>query len=137
MTFPSSKASHPTPRLLLWRLALLCCVLSPLARNTQADGPKATVRLLAEVVANGAQLKLGEVAEINAPDAATSERLRGIPLGYAPNVGAVRELARERIALAMAAAGFNAETALLTGPLVVRVRRASQLVTEETLRGGA
>lgn len=134
MTFPSSKASHPTPRLLLWRLALLCCVLSPLARNTQADGPKATVRLLAEVVANGAQLKLGEVAEINAPDAATSERLRGIPLGYAPNVGAVRELARERIALAMAAAGFNAETALLTGPLVVRVRRASQLVTEETLR---
>jgi flagella basal body P-ring formation protein FlgA len=130
---PKNKFSHPTPRP-LERLVLLCGALFAFVYNAPAGGPVAQVNLQPEVVATGTQLKLGEVAIINAPDAAIAERIRVIPLGYAPNIGAVRELTRERIALALAAAGFTAESAPLTGAPVVRVRRAAQIVSEETMR---
>jgi flagella basal body P-ring formation protein FlgA len=95
---------------------------------------RALVRVAAESVAQGERLTLGDVASINSSDGATAERLRAVSLGYAPNVGAVRELTREKIQLSIAAAGFSADSVSLQAPRVAIVKRASQRIAPETLR---
>jgi flagella basal body P-ring formation protein FlgA len=77
---------------------------------------------------------LGDIAEIHSTDAAMVERLRSISLGYAPNVGTVRELPKERIAMALAAAGFSVETVKLQAPAIAIIRRAGQRVAPALLR---
>jgi flagella basal body P-ring formation protein FlgA len=61
-------------------------------------------------------------------------RLRGIALGYAPDVGRLRELSRERIQLAVQAAGFAAGTVEMISPAVARIRRASQKIDPDRVR---
>lgn len=102
--------------------------------DSAAQDARPLVRVAAEVTAQGEHLALGELAEVIAKDAATAAKLRAVSLGYAPNVGAVREIQRERIALAIAAAGFTAEAVRLESPAVVRIRRAAQAIEPGLIR---
>jgi flagella basal body P-ring formation protein FlgA len=86
------------------------------------------------MVVNNDRLVLGNIAEIFSDDAATTEKLRTISLGYAPNVGAVRELQRERILMAIASAGFSSDEVRFESPQIVRIRRASQTVESSLMR---
>jgi flagellar basal body P-ring formation protein FlgA len=88
----------------------------------------ATVQAAAETVARQDRLTLGDIAEVRAEAPEIETKLRAVSLGYAPNVGMTRELARERIALAIASAGFAEGSVKLVAPAVVLVRRAAQNV---------
>ncbi|MGH9903148.1 MAG: hypothetical protein ACRD68_15180, partial [Pyrinomonadaceae bacterium] len=66
----------------------------PLALTIHAEekSAKFVVRVAAESVARAERLTLGDIADVRGGDEAANERLRGVALGFAPNVGAVREL---------------------------------------------
>jgi len=108
------------------------CLL-PTAYSSPSD-ERPVVRVATETVAQSDRLKLGDVAEVKAKDEATAERLREVGLGYAPNVGALRELEKERIALAITAAGFSKDAVRLEGPEVALIRRAAQTVDPALVR---
>jgi flagella basal body P-ring formation protein FlgA len=92
------------------------------------------VQVAAETIAQQDRLTLGDIANVAADNAETASRLRAISLGYAPNVGVTREIIRDRIALAIAAAGFAAGTVRLEAPAVARIRRAAQIVAPDLVR---
>ena len=100
------------------------------AKNSQL----ATVRVSEETTVQRDRLTLGDVADISSTDRSIRERLRAVSLGYAPNVGAVREIARDRISLAIAAAGFSANDVLLESPATIRIKRAAQMVGPDAIR---
>ncbi len=91
-------------------------------------GSTAAVQVAAQTVARQDRLTLGDIAGVRAEEAETVTRLRAVSLGYAPNVGMTREIARERIALAIAAAGFAEGSVKLVAPAMVLIRRAAQNV---------
>lgn len=113
----------------IFLLALFACVCGVAAQESRP-----LVRVAAEVTAQGERLTLGELAEVTAKDETARERLSAISLGYAPNVGAVREISRDRIALALAAAGFTSDAVQLEAPAVVRIRRAAQVIEQTMIR---
>ncbi|MBS1792351.1 MAG: flagellar basal body P-ring formation protein FlgA [Acidobacteria bacterium] len=91
------------------------------------------VRVAAETTVETDIVRLGLIARIDGPATAV-ERLKSISLGYAPNVGTVRELARPQLVLALNAAGFSeSEVGLETPPKIV-LRRAGQSVSTEQIR---
>ena len=92
------------------------------------------VRVHAECVAQRDGLFLGDLAEIAATNSETRERLQTIPLGYAPEVGALRELSREKITLAIAAAGFAHGSVTLEVPSFVLIRREAQTIEPSLVR---
>ena len=92
------------------------------------------VQVAAESLAQQDRLVLGDVAEVQASEAEVVARLRAVALGFAPNVGTVREITRERIVLAISAAGFVEGTVQLASPLVVLVRRAAQFIDPALVR---
>jgi flagella basal body P-ring formation protein FlgA len=100
----------------------------------QSDMAIALVRVRAETTAQGEQLTLGDIAEVSSTDATVANRLRGVTLGYAPNVGAVREVTREKINLAVAAAGYAQKAVRVEAPPLALVRRASQRIDSQLLR---
>lgn len=114
------------------RTGLLLFLLFALsALPASASGAReslATVRVAAESVARSERLTLGDIADVRTSDPATTQRLRSIPLGYAPQVGAVRELSRERITLAVAAAGFTSDLVRIEAPATAIIRRAAQTI---------
>lgn len=116
------------------RVMLLLFFLSLAGTAHARAGCNAKVRVGAEVIAQGERLVLGDIGSIDGADAGCVERLRAVSLGYAPNVGAVRELTREKIQLSIAAAGFSIGDVALQSPAVVTVKRAAQRVAPETLR---
>jgi flagella basal body P-ring formation protein FlgA len=107
---------------------LLCCVLLSVSRQAAAHNRLPIVHVGAECIARQDRIILGDLAEIIAADQGTVERLRSITLGYAPEVGALREISKEKIALAIAAAGFVAGTVEIDAPSLVLVRREAQIV---------
>jgi flagella basal body P-ring formation protein FlgA len=109
------------------------CTSAALAQAAQS-GTQPVVQVAAESVAQQDRLTLGDVAEVRANEAGIVARLRAIALGYAPNVGMTREIARERIALAITAAGFAEGTVQLLAPPVALVRRAAQTVDPGLIR---
>lgn len=88
----------------------------------------------AETIVSGDRLTLGDISEVSAGDEATAARVRLIALGYAPNVGATREIRREAILLALAAAGLNEAAVRLEGASLSVVRRASQRIEPGLIR---
>lgn len=103
------------------------------------SGTQPVVQVAAESLAQQDRLTLGDVAAVRADEAETAARLRAVALGFAPNVGTVREIKREQLALAISAAGFAAGTVQLNSPAVILVRRTAQtldlaLVREEIER---
>lgn len=94
---------------------------------------KTIVSVLAETTVETDTVKLGNIAQISG-EAARAERLKAISLGYAPGIGATREIARGAIRLAIAAAGFAENEIALDAPPSILIRRASQTVSEQRLR---
>jgi flagellar basal body P-ring formation protein FlgA len=100
-------------------------LLFAFSNSSQAQ---AVVQVAAESVAQQDRLVLGDVAEVRASEAEITARLRAVALGYAPEVGLVREITRERLALAITAAGFAEGTVRLVSSPVILVRRAAQVI---------
>jgi flagella basal body P-ring formation protein FlgA len=117
-------------------LMLVAMCVACASTNAQAaqSGAQPVVQVAAETIAQQDRLTLGDIASVAAETAETASRLRAISLGYAPNVGVTREIPRDRIALALAAAGFAAGTVRLEAPAVARIRRAAQIVDPALLR---
>jgi flagella basal body P-ring formation protein FlgA len=117
-------------------LATLAILVASQARGAQKE-VRAIVRLRSEAVAQADVLTLEQIAEVRATDEQDAARLRAISLGYAPAIGAARQLGRAEIARAIMAAGFRSEEVQFDGPSCVIVRRASQLLDEELIRASA
>lgn len=121
----------------IWRqlmlLSLSCCLLLGVAARASAQS-RALVQVHPECTAHQDQLFLGDLAEISAAEAETTDRLRAIPLGYAPEVGALRELSKEKIALAIAAAGFPTGTVTIDAPPATVIRREAQVIDPSLVR---
>lgn len=112
-------------------VAILFCVRPAFAST---DAKAATVTIKSEISVRSDKFTLGDIADVRATLPQFSARLREIALGYSPQVGAVRELTRQRLQLAIAGAGISAELVELNTPLVVKVRRQSQRVDQTTIR---
>lgn len=127
-------------RTILLGLVLVVWAFRGLAQSQVAQsGTQPVVQVAAESLAQQDRLTLGDVAEVRASNAETIARLRAVALGFAPNVGTVREIRREQMALAIASAGFASGTVELQSPAVILVRRVAQsldlaLVREEIER---
>jgi flagella basal body P-ring formation protein FlgA len=96
--------------------------------------PTTKVIIAKESIAQADILQLKDIAEIQAKDPSIHTRLQSISLGYAPQVGSVREIRRERIILAIAAAGFPSGTVQVESEEVILVRRASQAFNPDQIR---
>ncbi len=107
---------------------------SPTSAQTAKGRELAVVRVVAETIAQQDRLTLGDLAKVQAETVETVTRLRAVSLGYAPNVGMTREIARERLTLAIAAAGFAEGTVRLEAPAVILIRRAAQVVDSLLIR---
>lgn len=94
---------------------------------------KIAVRVAAETVVSADRVTLGDVAEISG-ETEKIERLKRVALGYAPNVGAVREIERSRIELAAAAAGFSPEEISFDAPPRILLKRGGQKLSSDLLR---
>lgn len=119
-------------RFVLLSICLLLFAFPAISRAVARDEP--LVRVAAESTVHDDQLTLGDIARVRASDPVVAGRLRAVALGYSPNVGAVREIARDRIALAITAAGFAQGTVQIEAPPIARVRRASQIVAAALVR---
>lgn len=124
-----------------WRSWRQLCLLITLCGMLLAASPRATgqqrppvVRVHAAGVARQDRLFLADLAGISASDAVTAERLRGISLGYAPDVGVARELSKEKIVLAITAAGFSPGSVIVEGPAIAVIRREAQTIEPSAVR---
>ena len=113
--------------ILLSFISAALLVLNPVQGKAK-NQLSAVVRLRAETTVGQERLVLGDIAEVRSGDESIVKRLRAVPLGYAPNTGAVREITRERIQLAIAAAGFPDRAVQVEGQTFVLIRRAAQTV---------
>ncbi len=100
--------------------------------SAAAAQEKVSVTVAADSVVAGETIRLGDVARVEA--GARTEKLRAVSLGYAPNVGAAREIARGQIETALAAAGFSGSGLRLDAPVKAIVRRAGQTIGRERLQ---
>lgn len=114
--------------------ALLVALAIFAVASAEARAAEARVMVAAETVAKSDRLTLGHIAQIDSDDEQVSELLRKIELGYAPDVGAIRELTLESIAQAIKATGLLLGRVRVEGPSVVLVRRASQIVDPSSVR---
>lgn len=120
----------------MFRYFLIFIVMCGLTDTVFAQ-TKISVR--AETVVAGEQVMLGEIARISGAAKSKQARLQSISLGYAPDVGLIREIKRERLGLMIRAAGFGSGDFLLEAPMSILIRRAGQklqtvLVREEIER---
>lgn len=113
----------------IW-FVLLCLI--GWASGTHAQ-TVATVRLRAEAIIASEVLTLDQIAEIRA-DEWRKAQLAATSLGYAPAIGAAREIKRADVLRAVMAAGFRAEEVRFDGPTSSIVRRAAQRLDEQLLR---
>ena len=113
-------------------LLIFAFCLLPFSISAQDSRP--LIRVAAQSTAHDERLSLGDIAEVIASNDEIAVRLRQIALGYAPNVRLVRELSRQQIAMALAAAGFNENAVQLEAPALVTIKRASQTVDPAIVR---
>ena len=93
---------------------------------------RTTVRVSPNNVVESERVDLGSIAEI--AGLADSKRLSAISLGYAPNIGAARQITCGQIALAIRAAGFNESDLKIDCPGPAVIRRNGQPVSEDLIR---
>lgn len=94
---------------------------------------RANISVSPETIVDGYNVQLGRISRISG-GGESAERLKNISLGYAPNVGATREISRDQIVLSIKAAGFaDAEFSLET-PSRMIVKRSGQPVPQDQIR---
>jgi len=92
-----------------------------------------SVRVSAETTIETERIELAQIAQISG-DAEKAERLKKISLGYAPNIGMMREIVRSQIVLAMNAAGFSENEIVLDCPPKILIRRFGQEISQDQIR---
>jgi flagellar basal body P-ring formation protein FlgA len=112
------------------RIALFAAAVIFSAVSGFAQG-KPVISVRAESTVEKDRISLGDISEISA---VADTRLASLSLGYAPNVGSIREITRSQIALALSAAGFQEGNVELVSPAKVTIRRAGQMVLEGQIR---
>lgn len=117
-------------RIRIFGLAAVFAVLCCFSANGQ---PRNLIKVAGESTVNADVVELGMIARINA-DQIRGDRLKGITLGYAPGVGAAREMLRPQIELAIRAAGFDEADFALETPARIVIRRASQNIPALQIR---
>lgn len=95
---------------------------------------KAVIRVATETSIEKDRITLGDIAEISGAGEETGDRLKKVSLGYAPNIGMMRELNKDRILLSIAAAGFTKSDFSFTAPPKIIVRRSAQTVGRNLFR---
>lgn len=120
------------PRLLV--MVVLLALGASSTTMAQASAGGAVVIIATEISAKSERLTLGDVAEIVSADEQMKARLTAIELGYAPDVGAVRQVTLDKIILAINAAGFPPHSVEIQGAAVVIVRRATQIIDPAYVR---
>ena len=113
------------PKTLIITIMLLSFAISAFTQTN--------IQVNAETVVENEQITLGEIAKISGAEA-KKNRLQNISLGYAPNVGMVREIRRDRIKLMIAAAGFSVKEYSLNAPVSIFIRRAGQEINQIQIR---
>jgi len=108
-------------------LFIFLCVLPVFSSSS------ASVRIESEARVENEIILLGNIGQVSG-DEVFAERIRKISLGYAPNIGAVREITRARIELAIAAAGFSKTDYSIQAPSIIRIFRAGQQIEPERFR---
>jgi len=93
--------------------------------------PAERVAVAPESVVDGASVRLGDVAALEGERA---QQLAGLVLAPAPAPGESRSIAGSRVLAALQRELGTLDVVRYTIPALVRVRRASQDVTEETIR---
>lgn len=123
-----------THALALLALAQLLAFAAAGGRASAQTLTRARVKARAEAVVKSDVIHLADVAEVACADAGRRARLEQISLGYAPGVGATRELSATALLLAVSAAGFVTGEVTIEPARPVLVRRASQTVSAVLLR---
>ena len=116
---------------MLTKLSLFLFVFLSLGISVSA---RPVINVHSETIARNDKLILGDIADINNADPSTVSLLRNINLGYSPEVGMVRQIFRDKIVVAVAAAGFADGTVEIKAHTFVTVRRESQSVSLQTVR---
>jgi flagella basal body P-ring formation protein FlgA len=116
----------------LFLLTFFCCACSWIHGQTPAIR-RVVVSAGAACSVRKDKVVLEDVATI-AGDPESADRLRMISLGYAPDVGLFRELSREKISMAITAAGFAGSAVRLELPPVITIHRESQVVNPAIIR---
>lgn len=123
-----------THALALLALAQLLACATVGGRASAQTALRARVKARPEVLVKSDVIHLADVAEVACADAGRRARLEQISLGYAPDVGATREVSTAAVLLAVAAAGFAPGEVTVEPARPVLVRRASQTVSATLLR---
>lgn len=92
-----------------------------------------SIKIPFENTISGEQVLLSAIAQISG-EPAKIERLRNVSLGLSPNIGATREILREKIILAITTAGFNENEYQFEAPPKVFVKRSAQKLSRDLLR---
>lgn len=92
---------------------------------------RTAILVAAETTIEKDRIELSDIAQF---DQNVAGNLKTVSLGYAPQPGATREILREKIALAVAAAGFAANEITLRCPAKILIRRRSQKINSDLLR---
>jgi len=108
-------------------ILFILSVISAVAEN------RSIIRVSAETTVENDVVSLGNISQI-AGETQKIERLKMVSLGYAPNVGSLREINRQQIALAISAAGFSESEIVLEAPAKTLIRRAGQTVSQNQFR---
>ena len=115
---------------------LLFCSFSSIGGYAFARAASNAGRLTfqSEIIVSADLLTLGDIAQVSDASPEVGARLRSISFGYSPAIGATRELSRERILLALQAAGFEPGDVLLACPPVIRIKRSSQIIDTQSIK---
>lgn len=116
---------------ILGSLALVVGWAAPPAR---AGDPPAVIHLHDSVHTDGRTVALGDVARIEAPDAAEQARLAEIPVCFAPVAGATRSIDRAYVALKLEQHGIAVETVRLEGAETVDITAATSRISADRIR---
>lgn len=98
-----------------------------------AYGAGGRITALPDATVAGDTIRLGDVAAVEGPDATA---LAAVRLGPAPGAGESRMLDGQNVLDAVRRAGVDLASVTYTIPASIRVRRASQDVSEEVVRHG-
>ncbi|MEZ5308981.1 MAG: hypothetical protein R2684_17685, partial [Pyrinomonadaceae bacterium] len=99
------------------------------AIGATAFGAPVSVSIKSAAVADSEILRVSDIASLRGGDPARIARIGAVSLGYAPNPGAVREIAKSRVKLAILATGFPASDFSLVGPDTTYVTRKGQSIS--------
>lgn len=112
-------------------LKLSALILAAVLLSSLQSAAQTRISIPSESKVEKDLIALCDIADVSGEK---TEKMCGISLGYAPNIGMTREISRERIALSIAAAGFSAGEFQIKSPEIVRISRRGQHIDRSLIR---